>query len=164
MNVLTVYAHPNPKSFCHAVLQKFAAGLEDAGHANEIIDLYGENFDPVLRGRDAPNWMDESIPADLLDRMNLRQELLDAAGGPLRRFLLKRRIGNKDAREIIRMLREQYKAKDIAEQQEKVARAGGNGLYLASVLCGVPGDSERVDRACVHVGLCPLAEAGRLEG
>lgn len=24
MRVLTVYAHPNPKSFCHAILQQFS--------------------------------------------------------------------------------------------------------------------------------------------
>ena len=35
MRVLTVYAHPNPKSFCHAVLDRFTAGLADAGHTSE---------------------------------------------------------------------------------------------------------------------------------
>lgn len=40
MNVLTVYAHPNPKSLCHAILQQFSKGLEDAGHKNDIVDLY----------------------------------------------------------------------------------------------------------------------------
>ena len=27
MHVLTVYAHPNPKSFCHTVLEQFNEGL-----------------------------------------------------------------------------------------------------------------------------------------
>jgi len=53
MNVLTIYAHPNPKSFCHAVLEQFTKGLTDAGHSNEIVDLYAIGFDPVLRDRDA---------------------------------------------------------------------------------------------------------------
>ena len=35
MQVLTVYAHPNPKSFCHAILQQFTQGLEDAGRDSE---------------------------------------------------------------------------------------------------------------------------------
>ena len=39
MNVLTVFAHPGSRSFCHAVLDRFDAGLRDAGHANEIVDL-----------------------------------------------------------------------------------------------------------------------------
>lgn len=33
MKVLTVDAHPDPKSFCHAVLEEFTAGLCDAGHS-----------------------------------------------------------------------------------------------------------------------------------
>jgi NAD(P)H dehydrogenase (quinone) len=39
MKVLIVYAHPNPKSFCHAVLKKFQSGLKAAGHTSEVIDL-----------------------------------------------------------------------------------------------------------------------------
>ena len=27
MRVLTVYAHPNPASFCHAILERFTEGL-----------------------------------------------------------------------------------------------------------------------------------------
>ena len=30
MQVLTVYAHPNPASFCHALLARFTHGLTDA--------------------------------------------------------------------------------------------------------------------------------------
>ena len=62
MKVLTIYAHPNPKSFCHAVLDQFTKGLADSGHSNEIVDLYAIGFDPVLRDRDAPSWMDENVP------------------------------------------------------------------------------------------------------
>ncbi len=40
MRVLTVYAHPNPKSFCLAILEQFTKGLEDAGHVSEVVDLY----------------------------------------------------------------------------------------------------------------------------
>lgn len=51
MNVLTIYAHHNPKSFCHAVLEKFTAGLEDAGHKNEVVDLHATKFDPIFSER-----------------------------------------------------------------------------------------------------------------
>ena len=122
MNILTIYAHPNPKSFCHAVLQQLTKGLAEAGHSNEIVDLYAIGFDPVWTARDAPNWLDESIPQDILDRANLRQQLLDGAKNPLQRFLIRRWIGDKDARGIIRALRER-RPKDVREQQEKVARA-----------------------------------------
>ena len=29
MRVLTIYAHHNPRSFCHAVLERFTAGLRE---------------------------------------------------------------------------------------------------------------------------------------
>lgn len=123
MNILTIYAHPNPKSFCHAVLQQFTRGLADAGHSNETVDLYAIGFDPVLRAQDGPNWMDENVPQDILDRANLKQELINGAKWPWQRFLIKRWIGDKDSRAIIRALRERRLPKDVFEQQEKIARA-----------------------------------------
>jgi putative NADPH-quinone reductase len=46
MRVLTVFAHHGSGSFCHAVSERFDAGLRDAGHANDIVDLYAIDFDP----------------------------------------------------------------------------------------------------------------------
>ena len=65
MKVLTIFAHPSPKSFCAAVLERFDSGLRDAGHTNEVVDLYGIGFDPVLREQDNPNWMDAEAPDGL---------------------------------------------------------------------------------------------------
>lgn len=48
MKVLVVYAHPNPRSFNHAVLDAFCKGLEQAGHTHEVVDLYALGFDPRL--------------------------------------------------------------------------------------------------------------------
>ncbi|MGZ6633638.1 MAG: NAD(P)H-dependent oxidoreductase [Solirubrobacteraceae bacterium] len=48
MRVLAVYAHPNRKSFCHAVLEQFTTGLRDGGHSVEVVDLYAIKFDPVF--------------------------------------------------------------------------------------------------------------------
>jgi NAD(P)H dehydrogenase (quinone) len=123
MHVLTVFAHPGARSFCHAVLERFDAGLREAGHTNEILDLYAIGFDPVLRSRDTPSWLTETIPDDMLDRMRLRDNLLDDAGGPLKRLALKRLIGDRDARGIIRLLRERFQPKDVIAHQQKVARA-----------------------------------------
>lgn len=125
MHVLVVYAHNNPKSFCHALLEQFVAGLGEGGHTSEVDDLYAIGFDPVHRPRDMPGWLTESIPDDILERMNLRKLLLDGAGGPLRRFLMKRMLGDRDARGIIRLLRERYIPKDVRAEQQKVARAQG---------------------------------------
>lgn len=97
MKVLTVYAHHNPHSFCHAILQRFCAGLRDAGHESEVIDLHEIGFDPVLRARDQPNWIDNSVPDDVLANMKVEQSLMEAAGNPLRRLLVKRWIGGLDA-------------------------------------------------------------------
>lgn len=90
MNVLTVFAHPSPRSFCHSVLERFADGLRDAGHTNEVVDLYAIGFDPVLRERDNPNWMDEHAPQEVLDGMHLRERMLGDARGPLKRFAMRR--------------------------------------------------------------------------
>jgi NAD(P)H dehydrogenase (quinone) len=123
MKVLTVFAHSGSQSFCHAVLERFDAGLRAAGHANEVVDLYAIGFDPVIRPRDGACWVTESIPDDMLERMHLRETLLEEAGGPLRRLALKRLIGDRDARGIIRLLRERHQPKDVLLQQRKVARA-----------------------------------------
>ena len=77
----------------------------------------------MLRDRDTPSWLTETIPDDMLDRMRLRENLLEQTGGPLKRFALKRLIGDRDARGIIRLLRERYQAKDVLVQQQNVARA-----------------------------------------
>ena len=49
MRVLTVIANPNPQSFCHALLERFTAGLRAGGHESEVVDLYAIRFDPVFR-------------------------------------------------------------------------------------------------------------------
>ena len=37
---------------------------------NEIVDLYAIGFDLILRPRDNPSWLTETIPDDMLDRMD----------------------------------------------------------------------------------------------
>jgi NAD(P)H dehydrogenase (quinone) len=138
MHVLTLFAHPRSRSFCHAVLERFDAGLRDAGHTNEIVDLYAIGFDPILRPRDTPSWLTETIPDDILDRMRLREAMLDSAGGPLKRLALKRRIGDRGARAIIRLLRERYQAKDVLVQQHKVARAEALAFVAPVHFLGFP--------------------------
>ncbi len=48
MNVLVVYAHPNPESFNAAILDTVVTGVRAGGHMTKIKDLYAENFNPVL--------------------------------------------------------------------------------------------------------------------
>ncbi|MBP1768260.1 MAG: dehydrogenase (quinone), partial [Candidatus Aminicenantes bacterium] len=82
MNIMTVIAHPNPKSFCHAILRQFDAGLKEAGHTNDIIDLYALDFDPVFRTKDFASYIDESMPLDMLEQMDLMKSIMDFCGGP----------------------------------------------------------------------------------
>lgn len=138
MHVLTIYANPNPKSFCHAIVEKLTAGLHEGGHTTEVVDLYAIGFDPVHRPRDLPGWLTESIPDDLLDRMSLRQAVIDGAGGPLRRLVMKKLLGNRDARGVIRLLRERFIPKDVRVQQDKVARAQGLAFVSPVHFLGFP--------------------------
>lgn len=49
MNVLVIYAHPNHESFNWAILQQIQKGLNESGNTVTLIDLYQEQFDPVLK-------------------------------------------------------------------------------------------------------------------
>lgn len=52
MNVLLVYAHPEPTSFTCALKDTARDALTKAGHAVEVSDLYAENFNPVAGRHD----------------------------------------------------------------------------------------------------------------
>jgi NAD(P)H dehydrogenase (quinone) len=168
MRVLTIYAHHNPRSFCHAVLEQFSAGLRDAGHENEVVDLHAIGFDPVLRDHDAPNWIDDSVPDDVLEYMNIRQSLMEAAGNPLRRLLLKRWIGDREPRAIIRRLRALGGPRDVAEQQKKVAWAEALAFISPIYFVGFPailkGWVERVFTLGFAFSLKPEAWRGDIRG
>ena len=48
MNVLIVYAHPSPSSFNAAIFNHVQKGLPETNHSVTLLDLYKEQFDPVL--------------------------------------------------------------------------------------------------------------------
>lgn len=52
MNVLIVFAHPEPGSLNGALKDHAAAVLRDCGHQVEIADLHAEDFDPRLDRHD----------------------------------------------------------------------------------------------------------------
>jgi NAD(P)H dehydrogenase (quinone) len=168
MNVLTVYAHHNPRSFCHAVLERFCAGLKDAGHSNEVVDLYAIGFDPVFRDADGPNWIDDSVPDDVLAFMNVEKSLLGGARNALQRWLVRRWIGGLDARGIIRKLRQRGGPRDVAEQQAKVARADALAFISPVYFVGFPailkGWIDRVFTLGFAFALKPEAWRGDISG
>jgi NAD(P)H dehydrogenase (quinone) len=52
MNVLIVYAHPEPKSFNGAMKDTAVETLTAAGHSVEVSDLYAMKFNPVVGAED----------------------------------------------------------------------------------------------------------------
>jgi NAD(P)H dehydrogenase (quinone) len=132
MNILTVYANPNPRSFCHAILEQFTKGLKDAGHSNEIVDLYAMRFNPILTGRDYPCWIDENIPLGTLKNM-----ILENSGGSIQRFVLERWLRNKDAANLAKMIRK-FRPRDVVEQQQKIAQAQGLAIIFPVWFVGMP--------------------------
>ncbi|MCX6239267.1 MAG: NAD(P)H-dependent oxidoreductase [Bacteroidia bacterium] len=101
MKVLIVFAHPNPMSFTKAILDNFVKGLKDAGHQYEILDLYKEKFNPIFQDMDFSFFVDQDIPKDLFQQMNLRGMIIALAGGPIKRFFTKMYIKNKTDDDII---------------------------------------------------------------
>src|SRR5512136_2199819 len=118
MKVLTVFAHPNTKSFCHAVLDQFTKGLKDAGHTYEVVDLYAIRFDPVFRTQDFASYVHESVPLEILAQMHLKQHVLDSAGGPIQRFGASRWLRDKDLPAVAKFIHE-HRTKDVIAQWEK---------------------------------------------
>ena len=48
MKISVILAHPNERSFNHAIAEMAAATLRTEGHSVTVHDLYTENFDPLL--------------------------------------------------------------------------------------------------------------------
>jgi NAD(P)H dehydrogenase (quinone) len=138
LRVLTIYAHHNPRSFCHAVLERFTEGLRDAGHTNEVVDLYAIHFDPVFHDSDSPGWVDDSVPDDVLERMHVKRSLREGAHNPLRKLMVNRWMGDRDDRELVRKLHALGPPRDVAEQQAKVAQADALAFIAPVYFVGFP--------------------------
>lgn len=168
MKVLTVYAHHNPRSFCHAVLERFGEGLREAGHTNEVVDLYAIGFDPVFSERDAPDWVDDSVPDDVLAQWQVRKSLVEGARNPLRRLLVRRWMGGRDDRALVRRLHALGPPRDVAEQQAKVAQADALAFIAPVYFVGFPailkGWIERVFSLGFAFGMTADAWRGDLRG
>jgi NAD(P)H dehydrogenase (quinone) len=131
MNVLVVYAHPNPDSFTHAILDHVTKGLDDSPHSYKVSDLYASGFDPVFSLQDGVQFMHESVPEALLEEANPREAVLGMARGPIRHYMARRWLRGKSTREIAGALAEQT-PEDVREQQAMVAEAEGL-IFVAPV-------------------------------
>ena len=66
MKHLVIYAHPDSKSFCHAIKEEFVEVLKAHGKEVVVRDLYAENFDPVLRNKELKgNLKNKDIAEDI---------------------------------------------------------------------------------------------------
>jgi NAD(P)H dehydrogenase (quinone) len=65
MKILVIYAHPNPNSFNHAVLEELTRGLQEAGHTVKVNDLYANNFDPKFNHGDFAQFMEGDLPQEV---------------------------------------------------------------------------------------------------
>lgn len=54
MNVLVILAHPDPKSFSHAIAEAAVAALRENSHQVVFHDLQQEGFEPVLPAQEIP--------------------------------------------------------------------------------------------------------------
>ncbi len=54
MNLLLVLAHPDPRSFNHAIARTVERALTGNGHRVVFRDLHRENFDPLLPAGEIP--------------------------------------------------------------------------------------------------------------
>lgn len=63
MRVLVVYCHPVEDSFCAAVRDAALAAIQAKGCEARVLDLYAENFDPVMRPQERLTY-NECAPQD----------------------------------------------------------------------------------------------------
>ena len=167
MKVLVVYAHFNPNSFTHAILEEVTRGLEESPRSYKVSDLNAIGFDPVFTARDSAQFLHESYPDHLIEKANLPQAVLDMAGGPLRRAMARRWLRGKGVREIAQALYEQV-PDDVREQQALVREADGL-IFIAPVFwMGFPailkGWFERVFAYGFAYTLTAEGWAGDLQG
>ncbi len=64
MKILVILAHPDRRSFNHAIAATCAKALADNGHTVIFHDLYEERFDPILPPDEFPK--DAALPLDIL--------------------------------------------------------------------------------------------------
>jgi len=63
MQISVILAHPDPKSFNHAIAQTAVQALKKNGHIAIFHDLYQEKFDPLLPVKEIPE--NAKLPANI---------------------------------------------------------------------------------------------------
>ena len=76
MRVLVIYCHPVAESFAAAAHQTVLRALEEAEHDVVDVDLYAENFDPVMSRQERIDYLNTARNERLVKRYD--DQLLDA--------------------------------------------------------------------------------------
>jgi putative NADPH-quinone reductase len=76
MRVLVIYCHPVAESFAAAAHQTVLRALAEAGHDVVDVDLYAENFDPVMSRQERIDYLNTARNERLVKRYD--DQLLDA--------------------------------------------------------------------------------------
>jgi NAD(P)H dehydrogenase (quinone) len=167
VRVLVVYAHYNPDSFTHAILEELTAGLREGGHDVRVNDLQASGFDPVFKLDDSVQFIHPTVPEEMLSETDLRDVVIGAAGDPLRRWMAKRWLRGKGRAELIDEIGKR-KPKDVIAQQALVADAEGLVFVAPVFWMGLPaiikGWIERVFTYGFAYTLTPDGWRGDLSG
>ena len=70
MKYVIVYAHPNPRSFNHAILETIAEELRKKKKEFKVRDLYKIGFNPVLSTKDLSAIQNGAVPQDIKKEQN----------------------------------------------------------------------------------------------
>ncbi|OJF93630.1 NAD(P)H-dependent oxidoreductase [Pararhizobium antarcticum] len=80
MHILMVLAHPLSDSFAASVASAAREALEQSGHSVDLLDLYGEDFDPRLTDAERRGYFDVpydvSAVADIVARLQAAEGLI----------------------------------------------------------------------------------------
>lgn len=80
MKQLIIYAHPDSKSFCHAIKDTYIEALQSQGKEVRVRDLYAEDFNPVLRYRELQQMHHGGkAEADLSEDLKIEQAFIEWA-------------------------------------------------------------------------------------
>jgi NAD(P)H dehydrogenase (quinone) len=66
MNVLNILSSHYDASFNSVLMNEFEKSLSENGHQYETMDLYKDNFNPVMNGDDFNQFMNKDLPEELI--------------------------------------------------------------------------------------------------
>src|ERR1700709_2161378 len=78
MRILYIYCHPLPESFHAGIRVEALAGLAQAGHQGDLLDLYAEKFDPGLSEEGRGHYHGEPINRAGLEGIVARLQAAEA--------------------------------------------------------------------------------------